>query len=93
MQLCQVIGPLMEPKPKLLAYRNVVPDPMFMSKRGNRSHVYAGTWQLIQVSVSERNTRSIQQTTITITMYILTSIQQEVIHGIQLLNYTHLQLG
>ena len=67
MQLCQVIGPLMEPKPKLLAYRNLVPDPIFMPKPGNRSYVYTGTWQPIQVSVSERNTRSIQQATITIT--------------------------
>ena len=68
-------------------------DPIIMSERGNRSHIYAETWQPIQVSVSERNTRSIQQTTITITMYILTIIQQEVIHGIQLFNYPHLRLG
>ena len=40
----------MEPKPKLLAYRNVVPDPMIMPERGNRSHNYVGTWQPIQVS-------------------------------------------
>uniref|UniRef100_M1DFI6 Uncharacterized protein n=1 Tax=Solanum tuberosum TaxID=4113 RepID=M1DFI6_SOLTU len=53
--LQQVIGPLMKPKPKQLAYQNVVPDPMFMPKRGNRSF-YAGTWQPIQVSVLERNT-------------------------------------
>ena len=64
-----------------------------MPEHGNRSHIYAGMWQPIQVSVSEHNTRAIQQTTITITMYILTIIQQEVIHDIQLFNYPHLQLG
>ena len=36
-------------------------------KLGTRSNDYAGTWQPIQVSVSERNTRSIQQVTITST--------------------------
>uniref|UniRef100_M1DQE0 Uncharacterized protein n=1 Tax=Solanum tuberosum TaxID=4113 RepID=M1DQE0_SOLTU len=40
----------MEPKPKQLAYRNVVPDQIVMPKRGNRSHNYAETWQSIQVS-------------------------------------------
>lgn len=29
-QLCEFIGPLMEPKPKLSAYRNVVHDPIIM---------------------------------------------------------------
>lgn len=66
---------------------------MFMPERCIRSHVYAGTWQPIQVCVSERSTRSIQQAKITITMYILTIIQQEMIHDIQLFNYPHLRLG
>ena len=39
-QLFQVIGPLMEPKFKLLAYQNVVSDPIFMSECDNRSHIY-----------------------------------------------------
>uniref|UniRef100_M1DIK6 'chromo' domain containing protein n=1 Tax=Solanum tuberosum TaxID=4113 RepID=M1DIK6_SOLTU len=39
----------MELKPKLLAYQNVVPDPMFMPERGNRSHIYTKTWQPIQM--------------------------------------------
>ena len=29
-RLYQEVGTLMEPKPKLLAYRNMVPDAMFM---------------------------------------------------------------
>jgi len=37
----------MKPKPKQLAYRNVVPDPMIMLERGNRSYNYAKTWQPI----------------------------------------------
>ena len=48
----------MEPTPKLLAYRNVVPDPIFMSERGNRSHVYAGTWQSIHIFMPKRGNRS-----------------------------------
>ena len=39
--LYQVVGPLMELKPKLLAYWNMVPDTIFMSERRNRSHNYA----------------------------------------------------
>ncbi len=49
-----------------------------ISVYGIRSNVYAGTWQPIQVSVLERNTRSIQQATIIITMYILIIIQSSV---------------
>lgn len=92
----------MEPIPKLLEYRNVIPDSMFMSKRGNQSHIYDETWQPIPclcrnvgtdpMFMPECGNRSIQQTTIIITMYILTIIQQEVIHGIQLFNYPHLRL-
>uniref|UniRef100_M1DTT2 Uncharacterized protein n=1 Tax=Solanum tuberosum TaxID=4113 RepID=M1DTT2_SOLTU len=37
----------MEPTPKLLAYRYVVPDPMFMPEHVNRSNVYDRTWQPI----------------------------------------------
>ena len=72
----------MEPKPKQLACRNVATDPIFMPERGNRS----------KLAMPERGNRSIQHTTITIIMYIITIIQQEVIHGIQLFNYPHLRL-
>lgn len=54
--LCRVNDPLFEPIPKRLAYRNMLPDLMFMSKYGNRSPIYIGTWKLSQVNVSERNT-------------------------------------
>lgn len=50
MLLGQVVGPLIEPKPKLLTYRNVVPDPrlwqnvetdhIIMSERDNQSNNY-----------------------------------------------------
>uniref|UniRef100_M1DRL2 Putative plant transposon protein domain-containing protein n=1 Tax=Solanum tuberosum TaxID=4113 RepID=M1DRL2_SOLTU len=38
----------MEPKPDLLAYQNVVCDPMIMSKCGNRPKDYVGTWKPTQ---------------------------------------------
>lgn len=34
-QLCKVFGPLMKPKPKLLAYRNVVTKPIVMPECGD----------------------------------------------------------
>jgi len=71
-QLHQIIGSLMEPKPKLLAYRNVVPDPKIIPERGNRS----------KLVMLECGNRSIHHSTITITMYIITIIQQDVIHSI-----------
>lgn len=35
----KIIGPLIKSKHKLLAYRNVVPDPMFMPKCDSRSNL------------------------------------------------------
>ena len=44
-QLYRVVGPLIKPKLKLLTYRNVVPDPIVMSKRGNSIFVLKrGNW-------------------------------------------------
>lgn len=38
-----IIGFLMQPKPKLLEYQNLLPDPIFMSEYGNRSIDYDRT--------------------------------------------------
>jgi len=51
------------------------PFQVSVSDRDTRSNIYAGMWQPNPVTVSERNTQSIQQATITITMYILIVIQ------------------
>ena len=70
-----VNGPLMKPKFKHLSYKNVIFDPIFMTGRRNQSHVYVGTWQPIQVTVSKCNTWSIQQATVTITCIFSKLIQ------------------
>ena len=67
MHIWQGNDPLMEPKLKQFVYRYVVPNLVFIPELGNQSFIYTETWQLIQVSVLEHNTQTIQQATITIT--------------------------
>uniref|UniRef100_M1DWD3 Uncharacterized protein n=1 Tax=Solanum tuberosum TaxID=4113 RepID=M1DWD3_SOLTU len=62
--------------------RKVATDPIFMPERGNRS-------KLVCRNVTPD---PFNKTTIIITMYVLTIIQQEMIHDIQLFNYPHLRL-
>ena len=58
--LYQFIGPLMEPKPKQLAYRNVVSDPIIMPERGNRSKlVMPKRGNRSKLVMPERGNRSI----------------------------------
>ena len=71
----------MELKLKQLACQNVATDPKLVCQNVAANPMF----------MPKRDNRSIQQTTIT--MYILTIIQQEVIHGIQLFNYPYLRLG
>ena len=42
-KLYQVVGPLKEPKLKLLVYNNVAPDPIVMSKCDNQHHLDVDT--------------------------------------------------
>ena len=39
-QVCQAVGPLMEPKPKLLVHQNVVPNLIVMSECDNMIHLF-----------------------------------------------------
>lgn len=71
-KICHVVGPRMESKPKLLLYRNVVPNLIVMLEYGNLNPIiYVRTWKS---DLSTNNNHKHK--------YYLKSYNYEVIHAI-----------
>lgn len=90
--IIRIIGPLMEPNPKKLENRNVIPNPLYLLECGNRSHNYTRTRQVIQVSGQKCSTQTILKSAITITKYILIVIQSSHDSSHSSFMFPHLQI-